>query len=77
MGRFSHDLITPRQKESEHNFVRLVWEFDYLHFAQYISKGPQSIDFKHTWSKKFVRMNRASQLNPLFSEWFMELWIII
>ncbi len=31
------DLITLRQRKCEHKVVRLVWEFDCLHFAPYIS----------------------------------------
>ncbi len=70
VGRFSHDLITLRQKERWTNIK--LWnlcEFDCLHFAQYISISPHGIDCKQTWCKRIYHMNRASWLNPLIFMW--------
>ncbi len=47
------------------SFVRLVWDFDCLHFAQYISISPHGIDCKQTWCKKIYCMDRVSWLKPL------------
>ncbi len=65
VGIFSLELISFRQRKRQHNVVRLVWEFDYLHFAQYISMSPHGIGYKQTWGKKIYRTNRATWLNPL------------
>ncbi len=45
--------------------VRLVWEFDCLYFAQYISIKPYDIDCKQTWCMKIYRMNKATWSNNL------------
>ncbi len=45
--------------------VRIVWQFDWLHFAQYITVSPHGIGCKWTWYKKIYRMNRATWLNSL------------
>ncbi len=70
VGIFSHDLFTLKDKRKcEHKVVRLVWEFDCLHFAKYISIWPHGIDCKQTWScwcLKIYHMNRATWLNPLW-----------
>ncbi len=51
--------------------MRLVWDFDYLHFAQYISISPHGIDCKQTWCKKIHCMDRVSWLEPLLCpKWF-------
>ncbi len=65
VGIFRHDLITLRQKKREHKVVRLVLEFDCLHYAQYISIRPNGIDCKQSWYKKIYRMNSANWLNSL------------
>ncbi len=49
----------------EHKVARLVWEFDCLHFAQYISMNLYGISCKQTWCKKIYRMKRVSWLKPL------------
>ncbi len=65
VGRMTHDLITSRQKSKhEHKVVRLVWDFDCLHFAQHFNRS-HGIDCKQTWCKKIYHMNRVSWLNPL------------
>ncbi len=51
-----------------HKVVRFVWEFDCLHFAQYISIRPHGIDCKQTWCidckqtwcKTIYHINRAT-----------------
>ncbi len=53
------------KRKREHIVVRLAWEFDCLHFAQYIWISPHGIGCKQTWSKKIYRMNRATWLNTL------------
>ncbi len=40
------------KRKSENKVARLVWDFDCLHFAQYILISPQGIDCKQTWCKK-------------------------
>ncbi len=86
--RFSHDRITLKQKETEHKVVWLVWEFDCLHFAQYISMSPHGIGCKQTWCKKIYRMIRATWLKPLYMinfywyhQWFgrsyLDVWITL
>ncbi len=45
--------------------LRLVWDFDCLHFAQYISISPNCINCKQTWCKKIYCMDRVSWLKPL------------
>ncbi len=45
-----------------------VWDFDCLHFAQYISISPHGIDCKQTWYKKIYCMDRVSWLKPLIME---------
>ncbi len=42
-----------------------VWDFDCLHFAQYISISPHAIDCKQTWCKKIYLMDRVSWLKSL------------
>ncbi len=42
-----------------------LWDFDCLHFAQYISISPHGIDCKQTWCKKIYCMDRFSWLKPL------------
>ncbi len=51
----------------EDKVVRLVWEFDCLHFAQYISIRPNGINCirKQTGCKMICLMIRATWLNPL------------
>ncbi len=57
VSRFSHDLIIPsHKKEHEHKVVRLLWELDWLHFAQYISIRPHGIDCTQTWCKTIYRI---------------------
>ncbi len=48
--------------------MRLVWDLDFLHFAQYISISPHGIDCKQTWCKKIYCMDRVSWLKPLMFE---------
>ncbi len=48
VGRFSHGLITQRQKNVNIKVVRLMWEFDCLHFAQYMLMSPHGIGYKQT-----------------------------
>ncbi len=53
----------PQNKRNRgHKVLRLVWEFDCLHFAQYISIRPHGIDSKHTWCKTIYNPNRATFL---------------
>ncbi len=73
VGRFSHDLITVRKGKHEHRIVSPVWDFDCLHFAQYVSISPHGIGCKQTWCKKIIRMNRATSISPTKSVSF---WII-
>ncbi len=57
----------PQDKRKHENKVaRLMWDFDCLHFAQYILISPHGIDCKQTWCKKIYRMDRVSWLKPLF-----------
>ncbi len=42
-----------------------MWDFAFLHFAQYISISPHGIDCKQTWCKKIYRMDKVSWLKPL------------
>ncbi len=67
LRRFGHVLTTSRQKEfkREYNAVRLVWDFDCLHVAQYISISPDGIDCKQTWCNRMYRINIVSWLNSL------------
>ncbi len=51
----------------ENKVARHVWDFDCLHFAQYILISPHGIDCKQTWCKKIYDMNRVSWLKPLVS----------
>ncbi len=44
-----------------------LWDFDCLHFAQYILISPHGIDCKQTWCKKIYHMDRVSWLKPLLS----------
>ncbi len=50
----------------EHKVARLVWDFDCLHFAQYILISPHGIDCKQSWHKESYHMDRVSWLNPLY-----------
>ncbi len=64
VGRFSHVTWLPEHKRKwEHKVVRLMWDFDCLRFAQYISMGPHGIGCKQTWCKKIYHMNRARWLS--------------
>ncbi len=47
MGRFTHGLITLKQRKHEHTVVRLVCDFDCLNFTLYISSSPHGIDCLH------------------------------
>ncbi len=53
------------KRKRENKVARLVWDFDCLHFAQYILISPYGIDCKQTWCKKIYRMDRVSWLKPL------------
>ncbi len=53
------------ERKHEHKVVRLVWDFDCLHIAQYISKSPHGIGCKQTWCKKIYHMYIISWLNLL------------
>ncbi len=53
------------KRKREHKVTRLVWDFDCLHFAQYILISPHGIDCKKNWCKKIYRMDRVSWLKPL------------
>ncbi len=45
--------------------MRLVWDFKYSHFTQYIWISPHGIDSQQNWCKKIYHMNRHSWLNTL------------
>ncbi len=53
VGRFIHALITV--KKCEHNVVKFVWEFDCLHYTQYMPMSPHDIGYKQTWYPPYVR----------------------
>ncbi len=55
VARFSHGLITVRQQKCEHKVVILVWQFDCLHFTQYMPMSPHDIGNKHTCYPPDVR----------------------
>ncbi len=55
VDRLCHGLIDKRKRENK--VARLVWDFDCLHFAQYILISPHGIDCKQNWCKKMYRMN--------------------
>ncbi len=55
-----------QKDKRKHKVARLVWEFDCLHFAQYILISLHGIDCKQTWCKKIYHMDRVSWLQPLF-----------
>ncbi len=42
-----------------------LWDFDCLHFAQYIWISPHGIDCKQTWCKRIYCMDRISWLKPM------------
>ncbi len=46
--------------------MRLVWVFDCLQFAQYISMSLHKIECKQTWCKKIYNMKKATWLNPMY-----------
>ncbi len=52
VGRFSHGLITVRQRKCKHKVVRLVrgWLF-----TQYMPMSPHGIRYKQTWYLPDVR----------------------
>ncbi len=55
--------------------MRLVWDFDCLHFTQYISISPHGSDCKQTWCKKIYCMDRVSWLKPLIkSIFYLSFW---
>ncbi len=66
-GQIMHAMVwLPQDKRKRENkIVRLVWDFDYLHFAQYILISPHGIDCKQTWCKKIYHMDRVSWLKHL------------
>ncbi len=37
------------KRKCEHKVVRLVWEFDCVHFPQYKPMSPHGIGYKQTW----------------------------
>ncbi len=53
------------KRKLENKVARHVWDFDCLHFAQYILISPHGIDCKQTWCKKIYRMDRDIWLKPL------------
>ncbi len=72
----SHDLdhqwtdyamvwLPQNKRKRENKVARLVWDFDCLHFAQYILISPHVIDCKQSWCKKIYPMDRVSWLKPL------------
>ncbi len=58
-------LFPWEKRKCEHKVVILMWDFDCLYFAQYISISPHDIGCKQPWCRKIHHMNRASWLNPL------------
>ncbi len=77
-----HDLITLDTGRREHKVVRLVWEFDCLHFAKYISNIPHDINCKQTWCEKIYCMDSQlietlefDHLN--YSTYRSEVWSIL
>ncbi len=57
--------LAQEKKKRQQKVVRLVWEFDWLHFAQYITIRSHDIDCKPIWCEKIKCTNRASWLNHL------------
>ncbi len=79
--------LSQDKRKCEHKVVRLVWDHEYLHFAQCISISPHGIDCKQTWCRRIYRMNKASWLNPLIIiylnievlsiDWFPSIYIAL
>ncbi len=62
----------PQDKRKHENKVgRLVWDFDFLHFAQFILISPHGIDCKQTWCKKIYHMDRGRWLKHLCISYLM------
>ncbi len=49
--QYIHMVLPVYKRKREHKFVRLVWDFDCLHFAQYISIHSHGIACIQTWCK--------------------------
>ncbi len=47
--------LSSDKRKCEHKVVRLVLEFDCLHFTQCIPMCPQCSGYKHTWYPPVVR----------------------
>ncbi len=55
----------PDYLKTKGNLNIKLWDFDCLHFAQYISISQNVIDYKQTWCKKIYRMNRGKLIEFL------------
>ncbi len=59
------DYLIKDNRKCEHKVVRLLWDFDCLHFAQYITIGPHDIYCKQAWCKVIHHMDRVSWLTTV------------
>ncbi len=47
--------LSKDKRKCEHKVVRFVWEFDCLHFTQYMPMSAHDIVYKQTWYPPDVR----------------------